>query len=466
MEHNILIDSIYDDSTTYNNRLINFFQFLPAETILSIALTLPISSITALCSVDTRFNSIICANEYFWKSKYIRDFGNVTFQVDNWKNLYLNSGDVWVLTDIEIATRVVTNDLSGISDKFKSIIAISGQLKDIRGLDVALSGSHFVVIDYNNDVWVWGSSTDGQLGVGTYGYISQPYKLDYIKAKHAACSKFATILIDLNDNVYISGAINVLDTNDKFNVERFEQQNIKAKQISAGFNHVALIDFNDDIIVTGRSENGQLGLGPDFSKVKDVGNFYKIPGFKAKKVFCGGNSTAFIDMNDDIWVFGENSDGQLGLGDFKNRHVPTKMGVLKGKEIAMSYYHTMIIDLEGKMWGCGRNTYDELGVGRNSSNLRKIAAPLLVQVADESRNIWENVKWKKVSVSEGKSVAIDVENNIWVCGRLFGKNKNFYVNADRTINKTFKIFEILPGFKSQKIATGGEITIFIGAETQ
>ncbi len=54
----------------------------------------------------------------------------------------------------------------------------------------------------------------------------------------------------------------------------------------------------------------------------------KINGIKAKYVSCGNNHTVLIDMNNDVWAFGFNYHGELGLGNNgydKNINIPTKI---------------------------------------------------------------------------------------------------------------------------------------------
>jgi alpha-tubulin suppressor-like RCC1 family protein len=51
----------------------------------------------------------------------------------------------------------------------------------------------------------------------------------------------------------------------------------------------------------------------------------KIPDFKVKSISAGLFHTVAIDLNNNVWVFGYNGDGQLGLGDRKKRVNRTKI---------------------------------------------------------------------------------------------------------------------------------------------
>jgi hypothetical protein len=50
-------------------------------------------------------------------------------------------------------------------------------------------------------------------------------------------------------------------------------------------------------------------------------------------------------MDNNVWAWGENDSGQLGLVG-RNRNKPTPIPGLKAKQIACGAYHTVMIDME------------------------------------------------------------------------------------------------------------------------
>lgn len=368
--------------------LINYFAYLPDETIFDIALNLSPNNIANLCRTDTRFNAIVCNDNYFWENKFKRTFGDVNFHVDDWKSLYMNAGNV---------------------TKFLGVSELT-TLRNIHAIDIAFNGpnGYSVIIDFNNDVWVWVKADD-------------PYKIN-IKAKKISCSHHGTMLIDINDNVWIT--LRWDGYTEKF--EPLNQiQNIKAKEISLGNGHLGIIDLNNNVWMLGNNEYGQLGLG--YTGHSNYNDIIMIPGFKAKKITCSNNviysSTAFIDMNDDIWTFGSNGFGQLGLGNDSfmedmDRYisVPTKIPGLKGKEIAMSE-HTMVIDLEGKLWGFGSYKDGKLGLGwifPLDNPLDNVDTPTQIMSGDKL--------WNRVVVTPYNTVALDDKNNISISGTIYNQH--------------------------------------------
>ena len=59
---------------TEQRQLIDRFQNVPNDVITKMALGMDLTDITNLCQTSTRFNKIICKNNYFWINKLKRDF--------------------------------------------------------------------------------------------------------------------------------------------------------------------------------------------------------------------------------------------------------------------------------------------------------------------------------------------------------------------------------------------------------
>ena len=85
---------------------------------------------------------------------------------------------------------------------------------------------------------------------------------------------------------------------------------------------------------------------------------------KGNFVSCGYCHTVIIDLNCNVWVFGYNGFGQLGLGDNHFRYIPTQIYDLKGRVVECGSNHTVIIDLDSnvRLFGCW-NQYQQVGFG-------------------------------------------------------------------------------------------------------
>eukprot|EP01083_Nonionella_stella_P178757 632499_1 len=73
-----------------------------------------------------------------------------------------------------------------------------------------------------------------------------------------------------------------------------------------------------------------------------------------------------IHLSGGLRSFGNGDNGTLGLGDEKNRSEPTICTALMKKKIIKisSYYtHTLCVDANGCVYSWGENSYGQLGLG-------------------------------------------------------------------------------------------------------
>ena len=120
--------------------------------------------------------------------------------------------------------------------------------------------------------------------------------------------------------------------------------------------HRMFIDLENNLWVFGDNYYGQCGI--DYCvEIK----FYVKTIHKAKSVSCGGYHSAFIDLDDYLWVTGNNCSGQLGIGTNCNVGVFTKTEI-KAQSVSCGNFHTGIIDFNNHLWMTGCSGYGQLGL--------------------------------------------------------------------------------------------------------
>jgi hypothetical protein len=84
------------------------------------------------------------------------------------------------------------------------------------------------------------------------------------------------------------------------------------------------------------------------------------------KDICISEHMIAIDLHNNVWTWGSNQHGQLGLGDFKDRSTPNLLFVqeqkIKAKYISVGYGCTAFIDMDDIIWFCGWNKYGKLRI--------------------------------------------------------------------------------------------------------
>src|SRR4029079_10784385 len=105
-----------------------------------------------------------------------------------------------------------------------------------------------------------------------------------------------------------------------------------------------IIDLENNIWAMGNNSYGQLGLNNINNRLIPTIILFHDKPIKAKAISCGYNHTIIIDIENNVWAFGANYSGQLGLNDRNNRFIPTIIlfndKPIKAKSIACGSGHT------------------------------------------------------------------------------------------------------------------------------
>jgi len=105
-----------------------------------------------------------------------------------------------------------------------------------------------------------------------------------------------------------------------------------------------------------------------------------------------------LDINGDIWSWGSNDNGQLGLGDTLDRNFPCKVKLSNVSTLA-TCFHSLAIDNQGQLW-----SWDLLDLVLVMKLIHNLPQKVCINNA--------------VSVSCGShSAVIDKNGKTWVWGR-------------------------------------------------
>ena len=165
----------------------------------------------------------------------------------------------------------------------------------------------------------------------------------------------------------------------------------------------------------GQNDAGQLGLGDttDRSNPTQVG----VAGWTLANVGTYGcHQIGSIKNDKTLWMWGANNVGQLGQGNTTNYSSPVQVGALTtwdkistGGVIATS--HTLAIKTDGTLWAWGMNSTGQLG---NNTQVNESSPVQIGALTD----------WASVSVGAGSaSFAIKTDGTLWNWGSVaFGKS--------------------------------------------
>ena len=111
------------------------------------------------------------------------------------------------------------------------------------------------------------------------------------------------------------------------------------------------------------------------------------------QISAGSQHTLALDNQGNLWAWGSNNSGELGLGDFgsgTNRQTPVQVNMASGinggidpfggntiTQISAGDYHSLAIDNQGNIWAWGWNGNGQLGLGDYGVGTDRITPTLI-----------------------------------------------------------------------------------------
>ncbi|XP_070265202.1 E3 ISG15--protein ligase HERC5-like isoform X1 [Myotis yumanensis] len=194
-------------------------------------------------------------------------------------------------------------------------------------------------------------------------------------------------------------------------------------QISAGKAHSMALSMSGNVYSWGRNDFGQLGLG--HTDNEDCPSLIEaLDNQKVEFLACGGSHTALLTKDGLLFTFGAGKHGQLGHNSTQNELKPCLVAELLGKrvtQIACGRRHTLayVSDL-GKVFSFGSGEEGQLGNGGTQNQL----IPLPMKLPSN-----EELKFES-HTSENELIIIAGGNQSIL---LWMKKENSYVNLKRKI---------------------------------
>ncbi len=288
---------------------------------------------------------------------------------------------------------------------------------------------YVVAIRYDNTLWAWGDNNCGplltlncgQIGNGsTGGNVLDPVQVTLEVAgadndwESVASGGWHTVAIKTDHTLWTWGLNNYgqLGDGSTDNNNTPEQVGINSDWVSAStsdFNTAAIRDdgTNRTLWVWGNNTYGQLGDGSTDD------NNHSTPVLVGSETDWESVSVSDYHIvairNGVLYAWGRNNHGQLGDGTLEDRHVPTAVVIPQGapstwSSVSTGDFHTIARGTDGSIWAWGLNNHGQLCLG---TTVYQYSTPHLI----DSTNIWESV-----SGGDWFSVAIDSNGKLWECG--------------------------------------------------
>ena len=308
-------------------------------------------------------------------------------------------------------------------------------------LQISAGGRHTCALQSDGKAWCWGSNGNGQLGDGSSQYKLAPVQVSaegtwvqITAGGDHTCgikSDGTAWCFGINGNGELGGGI----TSRSVTLGRYFPGTISGNdtwlQLSAGFSHTCGVTTTGRALCWGYGAYGQLGNGKNKASSTPV----DVSGYDTwLQVTAGQDHTCGILLADSsAWCWGENSDGQLGVGGEKpprRSSIPVPVaGYIRWVQLNAGRQSTCGIaeDRSAFCWGLNRN--GQLGDG-GMDNQTAAFAP--VPVAG-------GLTWKEISASFASQSRY--------------RNDNFVYGVTTDDRVLWWGYNVTLGFNSTKVST-------------
>ena len=139
-------------------------------------------------------------------------------------------------------------------------------------------------------------------------------------------------------------------------------QNVRVLHLSCGYNHTVAILENGHAVSFGANEYGQLGQSESEKRPGDIRTLSEHR--NVSMAACGARHSIFLTTNLQVYVCGDNSMGQLGVGDREPRRTPRLLPRLQQEsviQVACGKFHSLALTQESVVYAWGCNEQGQLG---------------------------------------------------------------------------------------------------------
>uniref|UniRef100_M4ALN1 Probable E3 ubiquitin-protein ligase HERC3 n=1 Tax=Xiphophorus maculatus TaxID=8083 RepID=M4ALN1_XIPMA len=153
--------------------------------------------------------------------------------------------------------------------------------------------------------------------------------------------------------------------------------NIPVAQVACGSQHSVALTKEGQVYTWGLDSRGQLGLGKRHSGERSPQPVRSLLSVPVVQISAGGDQSFALSVSGGVFGWGRNDCGQLGLGDTKDMYTPAcvqSLNLKKTGDISCGKDHTVVLTKHGAVFTFGSGQYGQLG----HNSLRNELRPRLV----------------------------------------------------------------------------------------
>lgn len=242
----------------------------------------------------------------------------------------------------------------------------------VKLLQAASGERHSLLLFSNHRVHSFGDNRWGQLGQRREQSTDQPEPIQALANLHVdlvSCGKAHSLAVCQKGRVFAWGA----GSDGQLGIGEFKEINfmpmkikaladIKIIQVSCGHYHSLALSEDSQVFSWGNNSQGQLGLGKKFCSQASPQKVKSLEGIPLAQVAAGGTHSFALSLMGTSFGWGSNSAGQLALSEKNievNIYKPHSIGALKNLGvvyISCGHEHTAVLTQDGQVFTFGGNS--------------------------------------------------------------------------------------------------------------
>ncbi|XP_043927003.1 RCC1 and BTB domain-containing protein 1 isoform X1 [Protopterus annectens] len=260
----------------------------------------------------------------------------------------------------------------------------SQKIADIRQACVfGTSANEAVYVTHRDEVFAFGLNCNNSLGTGDNQSAIVPKKIEILCGKKIISLSYGSgphvILATADGEIYAWGSNGYSQLGDGTTnpsaapvMISINLANKKVIDVACGSHHSMALTNDGQVYAWGYNNCGQVGSGSAVNQPSPRRVANCLQKKFVVKIACGQTSSMAMLDNGEVYGWGYNGNGQLGLGNSTNHPTPCRVTGLQGAcmiQIACGCAHTLALTDEGLVYTWGANTYGQLGNGNKNNQV-------------------------------------------------------------------------------------------------
>ena len=239
-------------------------------------------------------------------------------------------------------------------------------------LSVSCGEHHTLIITTDSNLWSCGHNNLGQLCLGNQESQMKPRQTSFSNISKISTGIYHSLFQNNKGEIFACGCNN----RGACGLGHFNNPQITPSlilnapenivQFVCGYTHSLFLDSEGNVFSVGENHYGSLGLGHN----RNQNILSKLLNIPPIQTICVGSSSYLIDFEGNLWTFGANTYGKLGHGDYTNINAPKIVVTLKNiQQISNGScgFHFFAKNSQNQIFVTGYNSTGQLGTGGTQS---------------------------------------------------------------------------------------------------